>query len=79
MAAAGWFAGLSYSKGYSLAIGLTLILMLAVRRGYACAPFSISWLSVAVGVLGVFVWIGLWRVDQEYLGLGSRFGSSRVG
>jgi CAAX prenyl protease-like protein len=77
MAAAGWFDGRSYPKGYSLAIGLTLILMLAVRRGYACAPFSLSWLSVAVGVLGVFVWIGLWRIDQEYLGLGSLFGSSR--
>ena len=66
-----------YPKSYSLVVGLTLLLMLAVRRGYFFAPFSVSWLSVAVGVLGTFVWVGLWWIDQEFLGLGSLFGSAR--
>jgi CAAX prenyl protease-like protein len=77
MAVAGWFDGAPYPQGYSLVLGLTLVLMLAVWRGYSRAPFSISWLSVVVGVLGVFVWIGLWWFDREFLGLGSLFGSTR--
>lgn len=77
MAVAGWLEGVSYPKTYSLVVGVTLMLMLAVWRGYSYAPFSISWLSVVVGVLGVFVWIGLWRIDREFLGLGSLFGSTR--
>ena len=84
MAVGGWLEGPLggdaeswYPKSYSLVVGLTLLLMLAVRRGYFFAPLSISWLSVVVGVLGTFVWIGLWWIDREFLGLGSLFGSAR--
>ena len=84
MAVGGWLedslggdAETWYPETYSLVVGLTFLLMLAVRRGYSFAPFSISWLSVVVGVLGAFVWIGLWWIDRELLGLGSLFASAR--
>jgi CAAX prenyl protease-like protein len=78
MSLGGWMAAASYPQTYSAVIGLTLLLVLALSRGYSCAPFSVSWLSIAVGILGVFVWVGLWRVDREFLGLGSLFGSTRA-
>ena len=86
MAVGGWLEGVLgadaephtwYPRTYSVVIGLTLLLILAVGRGYFLAPFSITWLSVVVGVLGVFVWIGLWWVDREFLGVGALFSSTR--
>jgi CAAX protease family protein len=86
MAVAGWLNGVLggeagsqawYPWTYSGVILLTAISMLAVSRGYALAPFTISWLSVAVGVFGVFLWVGLWWVDRRYLGLGTIFAASR--
>jgi CAAX prenyl protease-like protein len=68
-----------YPRSYSVVIALTALLMLVLRRGYFHAPFRISWLSVPVGVLGVFVWVGLWWIDREFLGLGSLFGATREG
>ncbi len=66
-----------YPATYSVVIGLTLALMLAVGRGYFFAPFGISWISVVVGALGFLVWIGLWWFDREFLGVGALFGSTR--
>jgi len=66
-----------YAETYSVVVGLTFLLMFAVGRGYFFATFSISWLSVVVGALGVFLWIGLWWIDREFLGLGALFGSTR--
>jgi CAAX prenyl protease-like protein len=66
-----------YPTTYSVVIGLSLLLMLAVGRGYFFVPFSISWLSVVVGAVGFFVWIGLWWFDREFLGVGALFSSTR--
>jgi len=86
MAVGGWIEGLLgndaephswYPYIYSVVIGLTLFLILAVGRGYFLAPFSISWLSLVVGVIGFFVWIGLWWFDRELLGVGAVFRSTR--
>ena len=86
MAVGGWLEGLLgrdaesgswYPYTYSVVIGLTLLLMLAVGRGYFFAPFRISWLSVFVGVLGFLVWIGLWWFDRELLGVGALFSTTR--
>jgi CAAX prenyl protease-like protein len=68
-----------YPSSYTAALGLTVLTMLWVGRGYAHAPFSFSWLGPAVGVVGIFVWLGLWWVDQEFLGFGAVFVSSREG
>ena len=82
----GWLEGLlsndaalhtRYPTTYTVVIGLTLLLILAVGRGYFFAPFSISWLSLVVGALGFFVWIGLWWFDREVLGVGALFSSTR--
>lgn len=62
-----------YPTTYSISIVATTILVLAVFGGYLKAPFNFSWLSVAVGVVGIFVWIGLveaqWAVGQFFQGL----------
>ena len=85
-AVGGWLEGLLgddaglhtwYPTTYAVVIGLTLLVTLAVGRGYFFAPFSISWLSPVVGTLGFLVWIGLWRFDRELLGMGSLFSSTR--
>lgn len=86
LALGGWLEGVLgggaephiwYPWTYSVVLGLTLLLILVVGRGYLFAPFNVSWLSVVVGVLGIFVWISLWWVDREFLGVGALFGSSR--
>ena len=86
MAVGGWLEGVLgndaapqtwYPTTYTIVISLTLLLMLAVGRGYFFAPFRISWLSVFVGVLGFLVWIGLWWFDRELLGVGALFSSTR--
>ncbi len=85
MAVGDWLEGLGndaaphrwYPTTYTVVIGLTLLLMLAVGRGYFFAPFRVSWLSVGVGALGFLVWIGLWWFDRELLGVGALFSSTR--
>ena len=86
MALGGWLEGVLggdaashiwYPRVYSVVVGLTLLLILVVGRGYLFAPFKVSWLSVVVGVMGIFVWITLWWVDREFLGVGELFGSTR--
>ena len=58
-----------YPYTYTTVLTITGILMLIAFPGYFKAPFSISWLSVAVGVVGIFVWVGLWWLNQNVLGL----------
>jgi len=77
MGVAGWLDEGRYPTAYSVVVGLTLLSMAALWRGYSLAPFDIRWSSVGIGALGVFVWIGLWWIDREFLGLGSLFGSPR--
>jgi CAAX protease family protein len=76
---AGSLDGVPYPVGYSAAIAVTVLSMAVTWRGYLRAPFSVSALSVAVGIVGVVVWIGLWMLDREFLGLGSLVGIEREG
>lgn len=78
MAVAGWLDETWYPTAYSVVVGVTFLLMAALRRGYSLAPLSVRWQSIAVGSFGVLVWIGLWWIDQEFLGLGSLFDSTRA-
>jgi len=77
LALAGWLEERWYPTAYAVVVGVTLALVWALRGGYSFAPFTVRWLSVVVGGLGVAVWIGLWWIDREFLGLGSLLGSSR--
>ena len=69
-----------YPTTYTIACVSALIAVIAAFPGYLTVPFRISWLAVNVGVLGIIVWIGLWYLDKEFLGLGAMlsFGESRA-
>jgi CAAX prenyl protease-like protein len=47
-------------------------------RWYLRAPFNFSWLSVAVGVVGIVVWIGLHWLDKQFLHVGEMFPPQRA-
>lgn len=65
-----WFPGdrTWYPAIYALTVIVTTIVVLIVGRGYFKAPFNFSWLSVAVGAVGIVVWIVPWWLDVHYLG-----------
>lgn len=73
----GWFDGLSYPVGYSVALGAAVLAMLVAWRGYRVPPFHVGWISVLVGIVGVFVWVGLWMLDREVIGIAKLVGSGR--
>ena len=54
-----------YPHVYTGKIVLTLLVMLLVWPGYRTFPFRVSWLSVAVGVVGVVLWVGLCHLQLE--------------
>jgi hypothetical protein len=45
--------------------------MLLVSPGYFKAPFRVTIWSIVVGVVGIFVWVGLWWLDKQYFHLGN--------
>ena len=54
-----------YPWVYTLKILLTLAAMAFVWPGYRQFPWRISGLAVGVGVVGIFVWVGLCRLNLE--------------
>ena len=58
-----------YPLIYALKIVLTLAAVWFVWPGYREFPFRVSPLAVAVGVVGVVIWVGLCRLnlEQDYL------------
>lgn len=62
-----WF-GLRYDQYpivYTAKIALTIAAMWYVLAGYRQFPFRISPLAIAVGIVGVVLWIGLSRLGLE--------------
>ncbi len=55
----------SYPAIYTLRMVLTFGAILLVFRNYRNFPFRISYLAPIVGVLGVFLWIGLCKLQIE--------------
>ena len=66
-----------YPTTYTVTVGITTVLMLIAFPGYFRAPFSISYLSIVIGVVGIFVWVGLAWVDAHTLNAGSWFSGTR--
>jgi CAAX prenyl protease-like protein len=73
-----------YPVIYTVKIALTLAAVALVLPGYRQFPFRISLISILVGVAGIFIWVGLCRLDVEHayiqpaldrVGLGSIIGS----
>lgn len=64
-----------YPVTYMIVIALTALLMAIAFPGYFRAPFKLSWLAVVVGVVGIFVWVGLSELDRHVLHIGDMLGS----
>lgn len=62
-----------WPKYYTIGIALTALYVLFALPGMLRVPFSLSWWSVAVGVVGIFVWVGLAALDRA-IGLGAMLG-----
>jgi CAAX prenyl protease-like protein len=69
---------------YTVKIVLTVAAMLFVLPGYRAFPLKLSWLAVAVGIVGGPLWIGICHLDVEHhylrplleqIGLGSVIGA----
>jgi len=60
-----------YPAIYAVKIALTIMAISFVWPGYKqLMPVRASWLAVVVGVVGVVLWVGLWRLDLEsHLGI----------
>jgi len=64
----GWLSKITYEHYpyvYTAKIGLTFAAMLLVLPGYRTFPWKVSGLSVAVGVVGVALWIVLCQLQLE--------------
>ena len=75
-ASSSWLPYRYYPVVYTLKILLTLAAILFVLPGYREFPLGLSPWAVAVGVVGVVVWVGICRLDLEKtllepIGLGS--------
>ncbi|TWU30067.1 CAAX prenyl protease-related protein [Bythopirellula polymerisocia] len=64
-----------YPWVYSLKIALTAVAMVLVWPGYRTFPWQVTWLSVAVGVVGVVLWVLLChlRLEPSIIGPLDRF------
>ena len=62
----GFFSYEAYPYVYTAKIVLVLATIVLVSGGYReFLPFRISWLSVAVGVVGVVLWVGICQLQLE--------------
>ena len=64
-----------YPTTYTIVISLTALSMFLVFPLYFRHPFKVTHWSVIVGVLGIFVWIGLWWLDKNVFGLAEMMSS----
>ncbi len=67
-----------YPTYYTYVIAATALIMLIAMPWYFKTPVNFSWLAIAIGVGGIFVWIGLYLLDKNLLHLGELFSSSRA-
>jgi hypothetical protein len=58
--------GNAYAWAYAIKIALTLAAVIFVLPGYREFPRRLSWLAIAVGVLGGPLWIGLCQLNLEH-------------
>jgi len=55
----------AYPAVYAIKIALTALAMLAVWPGYRQFPLRVEPLALVIGVIGVVIWIGLWKLRLE--------------
>lgn len=69
-----------YPVSYSIACIVSFLAVVIALPGYFKIPFRISGIAIGVGVAGIFVWLGLWWLDKNFLHIGEFFGAhSRAG
>ncbi len=59
-----------YPQLYSIACLTAFVVILFAMPGYLKQPFRITPLAIGVGVAGIFVWLGLWWLDENVLHIG---------
>ena len=62
-----------YPTTYTIVLAMTVFSVLCVFPLYFRHPVRITQWSVIIGVVGIFVWIGLWWLDKQ-LGLSQTLG-----
>jgi uncharacterized protein len=55
----------AYPWVYTLKIALTTVVLAWVWPALSSLPRRVSILSVVVGIVGVFLWVGLWKLNLE--------------
>lgn len=66
-----------YPTYYTMGIAATIVAMMFVFVGYFKSPFRISLIAIATGLVGIVVWLGLWWIDDQFLGLGKLYPKGR--
>jgi|GEM_PF-3182061 len=59
-----------YPTLYTVACIAAFIAVLFALPGFLKHPFRISPFAIGIGVVGIFVWLGLWWLDKHVLGIG---------
>lgn len=62
-----------YPMLYSIACISALIAVIFALPGYLKIPFRVTPLAIGVGVVGIIVWVGLWYIDNTFIGIGKYF------
>jgi CAAX prenyl protease-like protein len=65
-----------YPTLYTAACLLAFVAVLIALPGYLKHPFRVSPMAIGVGVVGIFVWLGLWWLDKETLQIGHWMGGN---
>jgi CAAX protease family protein len=68
-----------YPMVYTVKIALTLAAIAFVLPGYRQFPFRINLSAIVVGVVGIFIWVGLCRLDVEHAYLQAAFERVKLG
>lgn len=68
-----------YPTVYTIKIIATVVAMILVLPGYWSFPLRLNWIAIAVGVVGVVLWVGICKLQLEQrllvpMGLGSIVG-----
>ncbi|MEM8677827.1 MAG: hypothetical protein AAGF97_00600, partial [Planctomycetota bacterium] len=67
-----------YPTLYTINIAVATVALFIVFPFYFRAPFKITYWSVIVGVVGIFVWVGIWWIKNNVLQMGDVMKGNRA-
>ena len=66
-----------YPVTYSIVLGLTFVSLLIAMPKLLRDPFRVTPLAIGVGAIGIVVWVGLWWIDKNFLGISHWYAGTR--